>query len=201
NLLSDLRQFGESYRRTADHIRQQNPIIQKGHWVQLGAEVSHARKSLLRIPGLGELRTFAMATWGEDITLPVCRRILGTLVQRSNGKLSVAEAENIPLAEAASRLIPSPDPNELPAPTDKETRRRVIDALENWKRVIYAPPDGKPTLEEHVKLTNAIVAWRDRYAPHFDVTPLAWMPTEGKLANKSACQESYSSVKSGRSLA
>src|SRR5262249_47066678 len=30
---------------------------------------------------------------------------------------------------------------------------------------------------------------------------LAWMPTEGKLANKSACQESYSSVKSGRSLA
>src|SRR5262249_15886417 len=62
--------------------------------------------------------------------------------------------------------------NELPAPIGREARQRVINALENWKRIIYAPPSEKPTLHEHVELTNCIVAWRDRHAPSFDVASL-----------------------------
>lgn len=104
NLLSDLRHFGETYQRDADQIRQHDQISQRHDWIQLGAFVSDARASLSRIPGFEELRTFAVANWGEEITIPVCRRILGALVQRSNGTLSVADVENMTLAEAASRL-------------------------------------------------------------------------------------------------
>lgn len=70
------------------------------------------------------------------------------------------------------KLTTAHEMDELPAPTDEEARRRVADALESWRRIIYAPPGEKPTLQEHVMLTNAIVAWRDRHAPNFDATPL-----------------------------
>jgi hypothetical protein len=133
SLLSDLRHFAEVYQRDADQIRRHDPIIQRRDWIQIGAFVSHARESLLRIPGFNELRTFAITTWGEEITLPVCRRILGTLVQRSHGTLSVAVVEKMTLAEAAFRLTPTHDGNELHAPetTDGAGQGEKTDAADS----------------------------------------------------------------------
>jgi nucleoside phosphorylase len=173
NLLNDLRQFSEAYQRDADHIRQHDPIIQGGEQVQQGAFVSGARECLLRIPGFTELRELARSLWNEEISFAVGRRIVDALVQRSNGSLSTAAAEGLTLAEAASKLTPEHEGNEMPAPIDGEARRQIADALETWKRVLYPNlPGGPLPLTEVVELTNRIVTWRDRHAPHFDVTPL-----------------------------
>jgi hypothetical protein len=62
---------------------------------------------------------------------------------------------------------------ELPAPTDRAACQEVIAALERWKKIAYPSLPGKAlTPEERNDLTKAIVAWRDRYARHFDVSPL-----------------------------
>jgi hypothetical protein len=121
SLLSDLRQFGEAYQRDADQIRQHHPLLQRRDWIQLGVFVSHARESLLRIPGFNDLRTFAFATWGEEITLATCRRIIGVLIQRSDGTLSTEEVEKLTLADAASLLAREPATT---GQRDKSTRGR-----------------------------------------------------------------------------
>jgi hypothetical protein len=182
-LIEYLRQFGQDYHRAADQMREEHPITAKRSRMQLGAQVSGARACLLAIPGFTELREWARSNWGEELGFTTGRRIVDTLVERSRGRLSSDAAEGLSLPEAVARLSALPDAvleedevhlsrTNLPAPIDREARQRVIDALENWKRVIYAPPNEKPTLQEHVGLTNRIVAWRDRHAPHIDATPL-----------------------------
>ena len=182
-LVEDLRRFGEDYHGAADRIREENPMLAKQSRIQLGANVSGARACLLAIPGFSELRAWARSEWDEEISFAAGSRIVDTLVERSHGRLSVDSAKGLSLSEAVARLSSRPadllekeglqlSSNELPAPTDPETRQRVIDELENWKRILYASPAEKPTLQEHVETTRRILAWRDRYAIHFDVNPL-----------------------------
>jgi hypothetical protein len=104
NLVGNLRQFGTSYRQDAELIQRQPSIVQRHGWAQLGAFVTDAKESLSRILGFNELRTFALAAWGEEMSLSVCGRIVGELIKRSNGTLSAADAEMLTLGEAASRL-------------------------------------------------------------------------------------------------
>jgi nucleoside phosphorylase len=182
-LVENLRRFGEDYHLAEAQIREENTITAKHSRIQLGAHVSGARACLLAIPGFAELREWAWSQWDEEISFALGRRIVDALVERSNGSLSTDAAEGLSLTEAVARLSAPPGEdlekdelhmsrNELPAPIDRETSQRVIDELENWKRVLYAPPAEKPTLQDHVELTSRIVAWRDRYAPHFDVNSL-----------------------------
>jgi hypothetical protein len=173
HLVEDLRRFGEYYHQAAERIQEEHPAIQKHSRIRLGAFVSNARDSLLRIPGFTELREQARSLWDEEISFAVGRRIVDALLQWSNGSLSAAAAESLTLAEVALTLTPAHEGNEMLAPTDTEARQQIADALETWKRVLYPNlPGGPLPLTELVKLTNSIVAWRDRYAPHFDVTPL-----------------------------
>jgi hypothetical protein len=152
NLLSDLRQFSEAYQRDADQIRQHNPLVQRRDWIQLGAFVSHARQCLLRIPGFDDLRTFALATWGEEITLPVCRRIIGLLVQRSEGTLSAGQAEQLSLAEAAS-LLASKQPSagqKDKSVSLKDTPRVVLRGREEGPVVLGKPKQKLTTPQYNV---------------------------------------------------
>jgi predicted acylesterase/phospholipase RssA len=173
-LLEYLRQFGENYHRSAEHIRQNNhPAVQRRAWVELGVFVSQARAFLYGIPGFNELREFAQSFWGQEMSFEIGRRIVDTLVQRSNGSLSADLAEGLTLTQIASILKPAPNGDELPAPTDGNARKQITDALETWKRVPYPHlPGGRLALAELIKLTNRIVAWSDRHANQFDVTPL-----------------------------
>jgi hypothetical protein len=104
HLLADLQQFGETYQREAAALRHADAHGQRYAGVQLEALVSASRASLLRIPGFNELRTFAYATWGKELTAAGCRRILAALLHGANGTVSVAEAEQLTLAVAAARL-------------------------------------------------------------------------------------------------
>jgi hypothetical protein len=84
------------------------------------------------------LRTLAQSLWGEEISFEVGRRIVDTLVQGSNGSLSAVAAEGLTLAEAASRLTPAHDGDELPAtketavPPTKKAKR----SMGNLKNII-----------------------------------------------------------------
>jgi hypothetical protein len=182
-MVEDLRRFGEDYYRAEGQLREGNPIVAQPSRIQLGAHVSGARACLLAIPGFNELREWVRSQWDEEVSFSVGRRIVETLVERSRGRLSARAAEAFSLPQVVARLNARPgevldedeaqmSSNELPAPNDREARQQVIDALENWKRIIYAPPNEKPSLKDHVELTHRIVAWRDRYAPHFDVNSL-----------------------------
>ncbi len=182
-LVEGLRLFAEDYQLVEERIREEHPITAKGSRFRLGAHVSGARACLLAIPGFAELRAWARSEWDEEISFAVSRRIVDALVTRSNGRLSANAAEGLSLAEAVARLSALPresleedevdsSSNELPAPVDRETRQRVIYELENWKRILYAPPAEKPALQKYVELTSRIIAWRGHHAPRFDVTSL-----------------------------
>jgi hypothetical protein len=173
DLLHDLRQFGESYQKTEEQIREQHPVVQRGQRIQLGAFVSHTRDSLQRITGFKELRDLARSLWGEEISFAVGQRIVEALVERSNGRMSPSDTEGLKLVEVAAMLTPGHGGEELPAPTDGESRKQVVEALKTWKRVLYPHMPGGPLpLPELVALTNKLVAWRDRHASRFDISPL-----------------------------
>jgi hypothetical protein len=189
NLLADLRQFGEAYQRDAESIRQQDPILQRHGWLQLGAFVSAARESLLRIQGFEELRTFAFATWGEGITLSVCRRIVGALVNRSSGRLSVTEAEKLTLADAASQLMARrmADATNLGQTTNAtSTSRERNDRFGGWEIVREAPEDllrqvstpatGRLVVALDPPTLDGVAHMRGetRYVPRREHLALAW---------------------------
>ncbi len=58
-----------------------------------------------------------------------------------------------------------PQRNDLPARADRED---VLGAIEEWKRSIWP----NLLLDEFTRLTDKIVAWCDRHAPHIDVGAL-----------------------------
>ena len=126
-LVEALRRFGEDYHRTADQIREENPITAKHPQIQLGAYVSGARAFLLAIPGFAELREWLRSEWGEQICFAVAHRIVDTLVERSCGRLSPHAAEGLTFPETLLQL--SAPPGEilierlLPQPRDPAPKR------------------------------------------------------------------------------
>src|SRR5262249_53422745 len=107
-LVEDLRRFGEYYHGVADEIREENPITAKHSRIQLGAHVSGARAYLLAIHGFTELREWVRSEWGEEISFAAGRRIVGTLIERSRGRLSAHAAEGLSLSEAVARMSALP---------------------------------------------------------------------------------------------
>jgi hypothetical protein len=102
-----LQQSCEAHERNEDWIRQENPVVQSYWRVQIGAFEGDDRERLSEVPGFSDLRTFALATWGEDLTPSVCGRIIGLLVKNSRGTLSAEDAEQLSLSDAAPRLAPA----------------------------------------------------------------------------------------------
>jgi hypothetical protein len=143
-LVEDLRRFGEDYYRTANHIREENPITARHSWIQLAAHVSGARACLLAIHSFTELREWMRSEWGEEISFAACRRIVDTLVERSRGRLSSYAAEGLSLSEAVARLSALPgevkDQNEgaLTGGKIASTRKRSTERGEGRAKLIAA---------------------------------------------------------------
>jgi hypothetical protein len=138
---------------------------------EIRRNVEALSKAPRELEGLREWLKLAASAWWNVFDQGWLRWSLAREFSMSTSQSDVTASHEAP-GERETDAAPEHDGNQLPEPLDQEARRRVIDALENWKRVIYAPPGEKPTLQEHVRLTNSIVAWRDRHATRFDVTPL-----------------------------
>ncbi|HEY1379754.1 MAG TPA: hypothetical protein VGF55_23330 [Gemmataceae bacterium] len=69
-------------------------------------------------------------TWGTELTLSSCRRIVGLLVRSQPARLSVAAAEGLELAEAAARLTaaqaPRKETNVADDPTTTDPNRELL---------------------------------------------------------------------------
>jgi DNA-binding HxlR family transcriptional regulator len=59
----------------------------------------------------------------------------------------------------------------LPAPTTAKGRRQVVEACERWNALACPMPDPLP-LNDFLRATDALIEWRNEFAPHLDVAPL-----------------------------
>jgi hypothetical protein len=120
-----LRQFGEGYFQSIESVQGKHSAVQRYSRLEIGAIASQARESLLRIPGFSELRELARSLWNEEIGFAICRQLVDTLVQRSNGILSIDAAERLTLTEAAARLA---GPAEMNSSSTSDDGRVIVKA-------------------------------------------------------------------------
>jgi hypothetical protein len=149
-LIEDLRRFGEYYHLTEAQISEENPFIAKSSRIRLAVRVSGDRARLLAIPGFTELREWVRSEWNEEVSFAVAQRIVDTLVQRSNGSLSADDAQSLTLVEAAARLRPAQDENEVPARIDRaghQAAETSADGALSQQNIPMQTPAPQPAAE------------------------------------------------------
>jgi hypothetical protein len=140
-LVQGLRLFGENYQLNAELIRQHSPIAQRGEWAQLAVHVTHVRNSLQAIPGFNELRALAKSMWGEEISFLIGQRIVVALVERSNGRMSPSDVEELTPPEAVS-LLSAPATQTVGAAASADGP--PADVQEGTQRVVLRGRDEGP---------------------------------------------------------
>jgi hypothetical protein len=116
-LVDDLRRFGENYWAASDQIRDQVPGLQKGSRLQLASVVTGERERLNGKIGFSELRDFARTQWNAEMNFVTGRRIVGTIVEKSKGRLTENAVESLTLGESLKLL-------QVPEDTMTETMAR-----------------------------------------------------------------------------
>jgi hypothetical protein len=170
-LIDALTNHERGSKATGPFVRNMNGQPVDG-WSEIQGQMAHGvslgclRLEIESMEGFKELRTFALRVWDQDLTVTVCRRIVGELLRRCPDIATAEEAEAFTIREAVKRLN-SPmlaDPQELGTEILRRGGRSALSgskkaqtkALHNLYMLIRTAKEansswGKKTLQKHFK--------------------------------------------------